>query len=178
MDLVLGFVNSHDGSAVDPSRVDRFMDGAHYRDWLAERGLPAEASDADAAAARELRESLIDVIRTHNAAVEPERLAEAEERLRRTALRHPLTPVITASGVVLQPAQPGVFGEVLAAVVELSLSGKWARLKTCRAHPCRWVFVDQTRNGSAVYCSPGCASRAGMRAYRERKRASSGPATP
>jgi predicted RNA-binding Zn ribbon-like protein len=95
------------------------------------------------------------------------------------ALRHPLTPVITASGVVLQPAQPGVFGEVLAAVVELSLSGKWARLKTCRAHPCRWVFVDQTRNGSAVYCSPGCASKAAMRAYRERKKAaSSGPATP
>jgi len=178
MDLVLGFVNSHDGSAVDPSRVDRFMDGAHYREWLAGRGLPAEASDADAAAARELREALIDVVRTHNADVEPDRLAEAEERLRRMALRHPLTTVITASGVELRPAQPGVFGEVLAAVVELSLSGKWARLKTCRAHPCRWVFVDQTRNGSAVYCSPGCASKAAMRAYRERKKAGSGPTTP
>jgi predicted RNA-binding Zn ribbon-like protein len=141
--------------------------------------LPAEASDADAAAARELREPLIDVVRAHNADVDASQLAEAEERLRRMALHHPLTPVITASGVALQPAQPGMFGEVLAAVVELSPSGKWAWVKTCRAHPCRWVFVDQTRNGSVVYCSPGCASEAAMRAYRSRKKAaSSGSATP
>ena len=111
------------------------------------------------------------MVRTHSADVSAERLAEAEEQLRRFALRHPLTSMITASGVTLVPAQPGVFGEVLAGVTELTLSGEWARLKTCRAHPCRWVFFDQTRNRSAVYCSPGCASKAGMRAYRERKRA-------
>lgn len=172
-DTVLGFVNSHDGAAVDPNRVDNFVDGTRFRDWLAARELPAEASDADAAAARELREALIDLVRTHSAEVAAERLAEAEAQLSRFALRHPLTSVITASGVALRPAQPGVFGDVLAGVAELSLSGRWARLKTCRAHPCRWVFVDQTRNGSAVYCSPGCASKAAMRAYRERKKASS-----
>jgi predicted RNA-binding Zn ribbon-like protein len=172
-ELVLGFVNSHDGADVYPDRVDRLVDGERFRDWLGEHAYPADASDADAAAARELREALIDVVRTHSGEVPAERLGEAEEQLRRFALRHPLTPVITTSGVTLKPAQPGVFGEVLAGVAELSLSGQWARLKACRSHPCRWVFVDHTRNRSAVYCSPGCASKATMRAYRERKRAAS-----
>jgi predicted RNA-binding Zn ribbon-like protein len=173
-DLVLGFVNSRDGTAVEPSDVDHFVDGVHFRDWLASRSSrPADASDADAATARELREALIEVLRPHSGEVAAERLAEAEEQLRRIALRHPLTPVVTAAGVTLTPAQPGLFGEVLAGVAELSLSGQWARLKVCRAFPSRRVFVDHTRNRSAVYCSSHCASKTAMRAYRERKKAAS-----
>ncbi|GAA1214710.1 CGNR zinc finger domain-containing protein [Pseudonocardia alaniniphila] len=102
-----------------------------------------------------------------------EPLAEAESYLQRVASRYPLTSVIGAEGVTLRAGQtgvPGVLASVLAGITELAQSGAWPRVKACRNPPCHFGFFDRTRNSSAGFCSPGCASQASMRGYRQRKK--------
>jgi predicted RNA-binding Zn ribbon-like protein len=102
-----------------------------------------------------------------------EPLAEAESYLQRVASRYPLTSMISAGGVTLRAGQtgvPGLLATVLAGITELAQSGAWSRVKACRNPPCHFGFFDRTRNTSAGFCSPGCASQASMRAYRQRKK--------
>jgi predicted RNA-binding Zn ribbon-like protein len=47
------------------------------------------------------------------------------------------------------------------------------RLKVCAADPCRNVFVDTSRNRSRRWCSPTCAARMNVAAYRARQRTAS-----
>ncbi len=42
-------------------------------------------------------------------------------------------------------------GEVLKLAVELVAQGRWTRVRACP--DCRWVFYDQSRNNSRVWCS-------------------------
>lgn len=65
---------------------------------------------------------------------------------------------------------PGLFGSVLAAATEVAQQGDWVRIKACCNPPCHFGFTDRTRNRTARYCSPGCASQSSMRAYRLRKK--------
>jgi predicted RNA-binding Zn ribbon-like protein len=179
--LVLEFVNTRaDGGG----RMERFGDAAGFRGWLERIELPREVwtdsgglevTGADAASARELRDALVTVLLAHAGEVNSlgEPLAQAESYLQRVTRRYPLTSMISAEGATLRASQtgvPGVLASVLAGITELAQSGAWSRVKACRNQPCHFGFFDRTRNSSAAFCSPGCASQASMRAYRQRKK--------
>ncbi|MFF8770173.1 CGNR zinc finger domain-containing protein [Kitasatospora sp. NPDC015120] len=178
VETVLAFVNTRaDGTG----RRELFEDGDSFADWLAEFdefdefGGEAVATDADAAAARELRDALVTVLLAHSGdeASLGEPLRHAERHLRRAGSLYPLATVVTAGGVELASPQAGVervFGTVLAAVATFAQSGDWGRVKACRNPPCHFGFLDRTRNGGGLYCSPGCGSQVSMRNYRRRLR--------
>ncbi|MER5349980.1 CGNR zinc finger domain-containing protein [Kitasatospora sp. NPDC002551] len=187
VETVLAFVNTREDGA---GRRELFGDGDSFAAWLAERdefGRPGEsgesgesggealATDADAAAARELRDALVTVLLAHAGDEEAlgEPLQRAERHLRRAGSLYPLATVVTAGGVELASPQAGVervFGTVLAAVTTFARSGDWGRIKACRNPPCHFGFFDRTRNGGGLYCSPGCGSQVSMRNYRRRQR--------
>ncbi|MFE9576102.1 CGNR zinc finger domain-containing protein [Nocardia sp. NPDC006044] len=51
-------------------------------------------------------------------------------------------------------------------------SGDWARVKSCAAADCRWVYFDTSRNRSRRWCDmTNCGNRAKNRTWRERVRA-------
>jgi predicted RNA-binding Zn ribbon-like protein len=173
-ELVLAFANTHDHRGRVP---ERFSDPAGLQEWLiAQQAIgdgPVVVTPADVIEAREIRDALVTVLLMHSDAGEAaeEELAGAEYALRRAAHRYPLEANITRDGAGLVSAQPGlagVLGSTLAAVVELSQSGAWDRLKACRN--CHHAFTDQSRNWSATFCRAQCRSQAGMRAYRSRHR--------
>ncbi|MFJ7157296.1 CGNR zinc finger domain-containing protein [Streptomyces sp. NPDC101118] len=183
VEALLAFVNTReDGSG----RRESFGGGESFTAWLAESGafgggLPGElvATDADAAAARELRDALVTVLLAHSGDEEAlgEPLQRAERHLRRAGSLYPLATVVTADGVELASPQAGVervFGTVLAAVTTFAQSGDWGRVKACRNPPCHFGFLDRTRNGAGLYCSPGCGSQVSMRNYRRRQREGGG----
>ncbi|MET8540917.1 CGNR zinc finger domain-containing protein [Kitasatospora sp. NPDC004799] len=190
VETVLAFVNTRaDGTG----RPELFGDGDSFTAWLAEHdgfggfggsdssgdsdgsGGGTVATDADAAAARELRDALVTVLLAHSGDEESlgEPLRRAERHLRRAGSLYPLATVVTAGGVELASPQTGVervFGTVLAAVTTFARSGDWGRVKACRNPPCHFGFLDRTRNGGGLYCSPGCGSQVSMRNYRRRQR--------
>ncbi|MFD0278051.1 CGNR zinc finger domain-containing protein [Kitasatospora sp. NPDC127111] len=179
VETVLAFVNTRaDGTG----RRELFGDGDSFAAWLAEYdefgeefGGEPVATDADAAAARELRDALVTVLLAHAGDEESlgEPLRRAERHLRRAGSLYPLATVVTADGVELASPQTGVervFGTVLAAVTTFAQSGDWGRIKACRNPPCHFGFFDRTRNGGGLYCTPGCGSQVSMRNYRERQR--------
>ncbi|MFJ6940185.1 CGNR zinc finger domain-containing protein [Streptomyces sp. NPDC101132] len=191
VEAVLAFVNTRaDGSG----RQEAFGDGDAFTAWLAESaasgafGGPGAlgeeaggivATDADAAAARELRDALVTVLLAHSGDEEGrgESLERAERHLRRAGSLYPLATVVTAGGAELASPQAGVervFGTVLAAVTTFAQSGDWGRVKACRNPPCHFGFFDRTRNGAGLYCSPGCGSQVSMRNYRRRQRPGGG----
>ncbi|GAA1859675.1 CGNR zinc finger domain-containing protein [Asanoa iriomotensis] len=140
----------------------------------------AESPDArfgpasDVAAAGELRESLVVLLRQHSGCtLPPTAVTEAEDHLRQVAVRYPLVPVVGADACTLEPAQGGAFGHfarVLGAVTDLAYRGAWPRVKVCKNDGCHRGFFDKTRNMSALHCSPACSSQASMRAYRSRRK--------
>ncbi|MEV6846370.1 CGNR zinc finger domain-containing protein [Actinoplanes sp. NPDC051411] len=154
-DLVISFVNSGEPG------------------WLTAR-TTEPVGPADVAAADELRERLVILLREHSNCVDdPAPVEEARAYLRRIAPRYPLVPVLSAGGCSLVPAQtgvPGLFGQLLAAVADLSYRGAWSRVKVCKNRGCHRGFFDKTRNTSGLYCGPACGSQAAMRAYRSRQK--------
>jgi CGNR zinc finger len=68
-------------------------------------------------------------------------------------------------------------GQVLAIVMAAITAGTWRRLKACP--DCRWVFYDNTRNGSKRWClmyaggpeGRACGTIAKVRRYRDRQAA-------
>ena len=89
--------------------------------------------------------------------------------------RYRIVPSI--SGDQLQyTAAPTVTGQLAVIVVGAIGDGSFSRLKAC--HDCRWVFYDNTRNGSKKWCmmnaagplSRGCGNIAKARRHRARVR--------
>jgi predicted RNA-binding Zn ribbon-like protein len=178
-DVVLAFANTHaDGGG----RRERFGNADGLREWLDEqqwlavRRSRAPITDADAIEARELRDAIVTVLLQHSgdADTAARDVADAERVLRRAGERYPIRADIDRAGSRLRAAQdgvPGALAAVLAAVAELSLAGRWPRMKACRNQPCHFAFADRTRDMSATFCSPQCAGQATMRNYRARQRA-------
>jgi predicted RNA-binding Zn ribbon-like protein len=173
-DLLLGLVNTR--PAVD-GRPELLGDRSALARWLTISGLGDEetlVTDADAAAARELREAFVTIFRAHVGCPDgATALPDAEAYLRQVAERYPLTSRISAGGCTLVPAQTGVlgaFGSVLAAVADLASRGAWLRLKMCKNDSCYAGFFDKTRNSSGLYCSTACGTQMSQRAYRSRLR--------
>jgi predicted RNA-binding Zn ribbon-like protein len=178
VETVLAFVNTRtDGGG----RRELLGDAEAFGSWLADHGQfggPTTVTGADAAAARELRDSLVTIMLAHSgdeeSVGEPVRAAEAH--LRRIGTLYPLATEITERGARLTSPQSGaahVIGTVLAAVSEFALSGDWGRIKACSNPPCHFGFFDRTRNGSGLYCSTACSAQVSMRKYRQRQRNSS-----
>ncbi|MEW2515976.1 CGNR zinc finger domain-containing protein [Streptomyces sp. NPDC046870] len=169
----MSFVNTHAGG-----RGEQLEDAHTLRQWLRAVGHPDDAvSDADAATAREFRDALQTLLLAHSQkeAAPPECVARAEARIARIADGAPLRAVTTRFATTLVPVREGVwgaFGAILAAVAELDRAGMWQRIKACRNEVCHEGFLDRSRNASALYHGPGCASMVSMRAYRQRKKGS------
>jgi predicted RNA-binding Zn ribbon-like protein len=87
-----------------------------------------------------------------------------------------LRPVIGDAGVSYQH-DAGPAGDLTVIVLTAMTSGLRGRLKACP--DCRWVFYDNTRNGSKRWClmnagSPdgrACGTIAKVRRYRDRQAA-------
>ncbi|MGI5414073.1 ABATE domain-containing protein [Streptomyces chartreusis] len=169
--LVLSFVNTHAGG-----RGEQLEDAEGLRQWLSAAGHPDDAvSDADAATAREFRDALQTLLLAHaqQDASPLEEVAHAEARLVRIADNAPLCAVVSREATTLVPARNGLwgaFGALLAAITELDSAGLWQRIKACRNEICHEGFLDRSRNASAIYHGPSCASMVSMRAYRQRKK--------
>jgi predicted RNA-binding Zn ribbon-like protein len=169
--LVQEFVNTRD---IEAGGDDLGSPGA-LRLWCLERGLvDAEASvtDADLAAAVDLREGLRGLLEAHTDA--PLR-SDDLDRVNAAARRAPLVVAFTSDGApVLAPVPTGgagpALGRIGAAVYTGALDGTWDRLKACRADDCRWAFYDRSRNRSGRWCDmEGCGSRSKVRAFRARR---------
>lgn len=175
-DLVLGFVNTRPTGNGAPERM---ADGQDLKTWVQDAGLGRDAdlrvTDADAAVARELRAALVTLLLSHVGVEEHDgALADAEDRLRRTAELYPLTALVIASGCEVAPSQrglPGAFGSLFAALSQVTAAGLWPRMKMCRNLPCHVGFLDKTRNSAGLYCSTACSSQVSMRSYRQRQKA-------
>ena len=62
---------------------------------------------------------------------------------------------------------------VARSAAELLTSPKLSRVKVCAGEGCGWVFLDESRNGSRVWCdSRDCGNRERVRRHLARKRAS------
>jgi len=132
-------------------------------------------SESEAAAARELREALVRILQAHSnhPEVTHDQLQEAERHLAHAGSLYPVRITLSANGAKMagqSGGAAGVFGDVLAAANDIVQHDAWWRIKACCSHPCLHGFLDRTKNGSQRYCDAKCASRAAMRAMRERKR--------
>jgi predicted RNA-binding Zn ribbon-like protein len=140
--------------------------------WLEQHGLArgASATEADVAAARELREAIRGLLLENNGVLAREESAAA---LSRTAERARLALRFEAAGQArLEPAAPGVdgaLGRLVAIAAAAMADGTWSRLKACQADPCGWAFYDHARNHSRRWCSMAvCGNRTKARSYRRR----------
>jgi hypothetical protein len=134
---------------------DRFDDLASRRRW----------TKRDAAVMRELRDDLRWVV---------EDAGTAADSLTGWIGRLGMRPVIEGGQITYRhdgsPAA-GTFAIVMAAIS----AGSWTRLKACP--DCRWVFYDNTRNGSKRWClmtaggpeGRACGTIAKVRRYRDRQ---------
>lgn len=118
-----------------------------------------------------VREALRDVLSGHNGAAVPR---ASIELLNRAAARVPLAACFDSAGTLtVQPAAGGVekaLGRIWAAVLAAEADGTWLRLKACRRGDCRWIFLDQSKNHSAAWCTTaGCGAVMKARAYRRRR---------
>jgi predicted RNA-binding Zn ribbon-like protein len=58
---------------------------------------------------------------------------------------------------------------IMIAAGELLASGSFDRLKQCGNHPCGWLFLDQSKNGTRRWCSSSeCGNAARVRRFRKR----------
>jgi predicted RNA-binding Zn ribbon-like protein len=134
---------------------DRFDGLARQRGW----------TGSDASILRELRDDLRRQV---------ENGAADDDCLNRWVGRLDLRPAIAAGEMCFSHAG-GPAGDALAAVVAAIGAGTWKRLKACP--DCRWVFYDNTRNGSKRWClmyaggpeGRACGTIAKVRRYRDRR---------
>jgi predicted RNA-binding Zn ribbon-like protein len=61
------------------------------------------------------------------------------------------------------------------AFTDVIRSGQLERLRLCAADDCDSVHVDLSKNRSRRFCSPSCANRTNVAAYRTRQAARTAP---
>ena len=139
--------------------TDLFGEFARGQGWTAR----------EATRARELRACLRRMVETER--------VEADA-LNRWITQCGLRPAVDQDEVVYRH-DGGPASAMLAAVVSAIGDGSWKRLKACP--DCRWVFYDNTRNGSKRWClmyaggpeGRACGTIAKVRRYRDRQAATS-----
>lgn len=169
--LLQSFVNTRRVYA----RRDTIATPDALRAWLLRKGLLDDAelvSDADHTRAVILRDALRALLRAHGGApLDPSTVAA----LNAASSHLPLYACFTADGdSAFEPGASGVNGaltHILAIVVAAMADGMWARLKACHAETCQWVFYDESRNRSRLWCTmQTCGNRNKVRAYKRRQR--------
>jgi predicted RNA-binding Zn ribbon-like protein len=73
-----------------------------------------------------------------------------------------------------------VLWPIARSAASLLTSPQLTRVRECAGHPCGWLFLDHSKNGSRRWCDMAdCGNRAKARRYRARKKegTASGPAT-
>ena len=176
--LALDFVNTVGGLRDDPPDPD---DEAleTYDDlvaWSRRLGLPLASGRRTRAAeeravesAHELRALIYAIFRAYADGGEPDprrlaRLRDAEREALGHAELRPGSWSWPPSRDLASPLRP-----VVHAAVELLTHGPLDRIKTCGN--CRWLFLDQSRNGSRRWCSmEECGTEVKARRFVERRR--------
>jgi predicted RNA-binding Zn ribbon-like protein len=146
--------------------ADRFTDLTSAQGWSA----------GQAGAVRELRNDLRRMTESGHADADV-----LNAWIGRVGLRPAIVPPGAAgpAGSVTYQHHGGPAGDFVAAVVAAMTAGTWKRLKACP--DCRWVFYDNTRNGSKRWClmyaggpeGRACGTIAKVRRYRDRQSAAS-----
>ena len=173
--LLQNFVNTAD-RIID---LELLQTGSDLETWLRERRLLPRGTrlgDPELERALRFREALRQLLGDHNGGGAPRRTdldeLEAVAREARLGIRFR-----SAGDWELRPFAEGLdaaLGGILAIAFVARLDGTWDRLKACRADDCRWAFYDRSKNRSGRWCTMKfCGARAKMRAYRERRRATS-----
>jgi predicted RNA-binding Zn ribbon-like protein len=146
--------------------ADRFAELAAAQGWTADEAAPVRALRDDLRQMAEAGEADADVL---NAWIDRAGLRPA---IVRPAGGQP-------AGSVAFQHHGGPAGDFLAVVIAAMSAGLWQRLKACP--DCRWVFYDNTRNGSKRWClmyaggpdGRACGTIAKVRRYRDRQSAAS-----
>lgn len=183
--LVQAFCNSVDFEGGWDDLAD--LDG--LATWLTSKGHPvvgAALEPADVGRALRFREALRDLLSVPAAHGQPgdavgppspDRRAGGGLVLAEAAADLPLT-VVVGERFDIAPVRTGLSGALAAILAALALGdtdGTLSRLKVCQADSCRWVFYDQSRNGSSRWCTMRlCGARNKNRVYRRRQRATAG----
>ncbi len=167
--VVQAFVNTNDIEGGE----ERLADPRALTAWLRRAGLLGsndEATGAQHAAALAIREGLRALGRANNG--EPGG-AVAVDALNDAARHAPLVARLAPERWELDPHASGVHGALgwlLATVVAAMADGSWFRMKACRRDRCRWLFYDNSRNHSAVWCAMEiCGNKEKAHAYRRRR---------
>lgn len=187
--LALDFANTA-GWHASADRIEHLRDYDDLVDWAQRAGIisvrvatalrrqatlhPQQAARA-LHRARELRELIYRVFAAiarsrRPAAADLERLHAAQ-----TAALRAATPHWGAAGVEVRwsddpsdlerPLHP-----IAAAAAGLAASAPFDRLRQCGNHPCGWLFVDTSRNGTRRWCSSEeCGNISRVRRYRARR---------
>jgi hypothetical protein len=133
--------------------TDNFDDVAREQRWRRR----------DAVMVRELRDDLRHVVEVGDASA-------LNAWIERTGIR----PLVRDDSLSYEH-DAGPAGDIIAAVLSAVSAGTWKRLKACP--DCRWVFYDNTRNGSKRWClmyaggpdGRACGTIAKVRRYRDRQ---------
>jgi len=157
----------------DPGHGDLLTSPGALAAWFASRGLPGERrlSRRDLDRALAIREGLRALAFCNNGrALDPGAVDELRQASKGIATEVRLGPdgpdfvPVDAAG-----ADPAL-GVLLASAAGAMIDGGWERLKACPGRDCGWVFFDQSRNGSARWCSMKvCGDREKARAYYRRR---------
>lgn len=170
---VQAFINTTDRE----EGTDELSRPADLSRWLVEHGLTPRRVRVSAEELREtlaLREALRALARANGGV--PLRAAD-RSRLDRIAAAAPTRLRFAPDGAVrrevLGSGVAGAWAQLLEIVGDAVASGAWQRFKVCRDDTCQWAFYDHSRNASSRWCTMEiCGSRAKMRSYRARRRAS------
>ena len=175
LDVVEAFINTSDRE----TGSDELSTTRGLRAWLLDRELitrAAAVNERDRMQAIKLREALRRAtVANTNAADDGQAIRELNHLARDARM------VVTfeAGGAArLSPSASGVeagLARILAAVFIAMLTGRWIRLKSCDNDACQWAFYDASKNRSGRWCEmTDCGNDAKGRAYRARRRASTG----
>jgi predicted RNA-binding Zn ribbon-like protein len=137
--------------------------------WCERTGLCRQADDTILADLRKFREALRGVLEANAGDGEAaERWQALEPYIARTGYGLCISPAGTPALRPLGEGADAVIAAVLGIAYDAIAQGTWSRLKACRKHSCRWAFYDESKNGSAAWCSMRVC---GNRAKAERRRA-------
>ncbi|MHC1563644.1 CGNR zinc finger domain-containing protein [Actinomycetospora sp. C-140] len=157
--------------------VERMVDGAALRRWLDGAGLPSPGtvSGGELDDARELREALHRLVRSHMSGGRPD---DADLRLVNGAAARPdLAPRLHDDG--RRSHEPGTDVSTAAVMstlardgIDLIASAPAERVKECEHPDCSLLFLDHTQGNRRRWCSmQRCGNQTKVADYRGRRRA-------
>lgn len=154
-------------------RFERIRDGAVWREWLGHVGLPLPdrpASEKDLAQMRALRAAIFDVVQDVRRKKTPP--AASLECINYWAGCAPPPVALDGSATRLAPRQGITQRQILSLIARDAvalLSGPLReRIRECASATCPVLFVDRSRRGDRIWCSPTCGARLATARYRRR----------